>query len=178
MDTEGAPIQELAALAVNTETREIVDAFLGYAMTEESDLYSRNHIHGLDLTFLKREGFHSEDDLIMAFKDWLAPKLYIKIISNGSHKESKALNLAVENFPLLPWNERGKEISHQLALRFKKLSMSIMGRKCSPAAHSSYVCTLHCKNPTAFETKSEHKYHCAFYDSYELYLHYMFYESY
>lgn len=177
MDTEGTPIQELAALEVNTQTQEIVNVFLGYAMTDKNDDFSRNHVHGLDLSFLEREGFHSEDDLINAYKDWLAPKLYSKIISNGPDKESKALKVPIVNYPLLPWKDRGNEMSHQLALRFKKLGVSIIGRQCLPSTHASFICAPYCKNEKSFETKAKHEYHCALYDTYELYLHYMFYEA-
>lgn len=176
LDTEGTPIQELAAVEANTQTREIVDVFLGHAMTNESDQFARDHIHGLNLSYLEREGFDSENELLLAFKDWLAPKSFSKILSNGVEKEQKALNIKIDNFPLLPWSERGNEPSHQLALKFKKSGMSIMGQQCSSATHSSYISALFCKNQKSYEIKSKHKYHCALYDAYELYLHYMFYE--
>lgn len=177
MDTEGTPIQELAALEMKSQTREIVSVFHGYAKTELTDSFARNFVHGLNPLFLKQEGLDSESDLIAAFKDWLSTKSYSKLLSNGPDKECKALSIKVENFPLLPWRERKNEMSHQLALRFKKLQVAILGRQCLSTSHSSFICAPSCKNDETYEAKNEHGHHCALYDSYELYLHYAFYQT-
>ena len=60
MDTEGSPIQELAAIEVNRRTYAIMDVFHGFALTDEPDAFARDHIHGLNKDYIKTQALPSE----------------------------------------------------------------------------------------------------------------------
>lgn len=169
MDTEGIPTQELAALLINRMTHTIEDVFHAYAYTEEDDYFSRKHIHGLNKDFLKAKGFPNEDSLLSTFKTWLHEKDNPRIYANGGQKESKALDMEVNDFCLLPWAERRHAASHKVALRFKELAIPILNRHCHSYAHNQYACAPSSPNPLSFIAKARHGYHCALYDVLELY---------
>ena len=166
---EGSPIQELAALEVNRNTNAIMDVFLGHAYTDEPDNFSRMHIHGLNKDYLKEFGFPSENSLLAVFKIWLSRKFYVAIFANDSRKESQVLGLKVNDFNLAPWADRRHHASHQLALRYKELSIPILNRFCPPIAHSSFVSAPSSPNAFSSIAKARHGYHCALYDCKELY---------
>ena len=44
---EGSPVQELNALAIDTKSNIILDAFHDYGDHNDSDKFARVHIHGL-----------------------------------------------------------------------------------------------------------------------------------
>ena len=169
MDTEGTPIQEVAAIEVNCSTHAIVDAFHGYAYTDEADTFARKHIHGLNKTYLKDFGFPSETDLLHMFKIWIATKPNAIIFCNGAEKERQALNLAIKEFKLLPWAERRYCASHQIAIRYKELTIPVCGQRCVKSAHSSFQTALSSSNASSSIAKARHGYHCALYDVMELY---------
>ena len=169
---EGSPIQELAAIEINRKTFEIEDVFHAFAFTKEDDSFARKHVHGLSKNYLKQEGFCSETSLLAKFRKWLVHKPNVRIFCNDAQKESKILGIKLNEFKLLPWVERRNAVSHKVANRFKKLSIPILGRKCTPSAHACFVSAPFCANPLNFLAKTEHHYHCALYDVLEL-----FYES-
>ena len=166
---EGSPIQEVAALEVNRNTNSIVDVFLGYAYTEKPDIFSRMHIHGLNKNYLKEFGFPSEDSLLAVLQIWLSRKPYVAIFANDSRKKSQALGLKISDFKLAPWADRRHRASHQLALRYKELSIPILNRFCPSIAHSSFVSAPSSRNAFSSIAKARHGYHCALYDCQELY---------
>ena len=92
VDTEGEPIQELAAIEMDTKTCEIKDVFHNFANCTEPDSYSRLHIHGLNTKYLEKNGFPTEGSLIIAFKQWLQRKRVVKIVANSVYKEVQALS--------------------------------------------------------------------------------------
>ena len=169
MDCEGSPVQEIAAIEVNRTTNAIVDVFLRHAYTERPDTFARNHIHGLNITFLKRYGLSSEDELIETFKMWLYSKPYVGVFANDSRKESELLDMKVSNYQLAPWAERKDRASHQMALSFKEHSIPIINRRCSHEAHSSFIEAPSSPNYSSAMAKARHGYHCALYDCVELY---------
>ena len=174
MDGEGTPIQELAAIEVNCKTYSILDVFHAFAYTEVDDSFARKHIHGLNIDYLKEEGFPSEAELIDAFQKWLANKPDVKILANGAHKERQALGVPIHEFSLVPWAERVKCSAHRYALEMKDKNRSILCKhksavKCSDLAHSSFVSAAHSKNALTTLAKVNHGYHCALYDVIELY---------
>jgi hypothetical protein len=167
---EGEPIQEMSAIEMSCKTHEIVDVFHGYAHTEEADTFSRQHIHGLNPSFYGRDGFPSEESLIAMFKLWIHQKCHNYIlVANDPKKEAKALGLTIFDFKLVPWAERNHKASHEIALRFKELSVSIRGRSCSQSAHSYFVSAPYSPNALSSMAKARHGFHCAFYDAVELY---------
>ena len=71
VDTEGNPVQELAAICIN-DTSDIIDTYLQYCRCSFSDdLYARKHVHGLNPVFLERKGFHCTSDLLHDFMFWI-----------------------------------------------------------------------------------------------------------
>ena len=158
-----------SAIEVNRNTNAIVDVFLGYAYTDEDDAFSRLHIHGLNKVYLKDFGFPSEDSLLTVFKIWLSRKRYIALFANDSRKESQALGLNFSDFKLAPWAERSHRASHQLALRYKELSIPILHAFCPSFAHSSFANAPSSPNAFSSIAKHRHGHHCALYDCLELY---------
>ena len=169
LDTEGTPTQELAAIEVNRVTHAIVDVFHGYAYTEPEDKFAQQHIHGLNTAYLKEFGFSSEASLMKTFKMWIANKPHSIIFSNGADRERHELALDIREFKLLPWAQRKDCASHQLAIRYKELSIPILGQRCVQRAHSCFQSPLSALNASAAIAKSRHGYHCALYDVMELY---------
>ena len=156
---------------MNTNTKAIVDVFHGFAKTDKSDLFARLHVHGLNVCYLNTHGYDDEATVLNALLLWIYSKPYTKIIANGAHREAQALNLNIEEAHLLPWDERQHTISHRVALRFKDLMIPVHNTRCSHEAHSYYRFASLSKNLETNRAKTEHSFHCALYDCYELYLH-------
>ena len=166
-------MQELSAIEMNYKTREIVDVFHAHAYTEIGDTFSRNHIHGLSKTFLFEKGFSSFEELVNAFKIWLRSKNHLSIFANGAHNECKSLSLNIADIGLPQWSIRKDEAYHQVASKFKKLSIPINHVQCPKDAHAWFHGPFR-KNDTVGElAKARHGYHCSLYDAYELYLCYV-----
>lgn len=175
MDSEGWPIQELSALAMDRNTHEVVDVFHGHAYTEEEDSFARRHIHGLNRDFLINKGFHHHSQLINSFKEWLRNKNYLIIYGNAPSSEMAALEIEVSDIYMDKWAERVKQPYHQVALRFKNLFIPICGKSCCKQAHSSfqYIIVRRPNNESDI-ARRQHGFHCSLYDVYELYLFYIF----
>ena len=167
---EGTPVQELAAIEVNRNNHAIVDVFLGHAYTEQDDTYAQQHIHGLNKNYLREVGFASQDALLDAFKTWFSQKtLCVGLYANDGQKESQALGFNVSNFKLERWAERKDCASHQIAIRYKELSIPVLNRACTQRAHSSYKRAPESSDFNTSIAKARHGYHCALYDVMELY---------
>ena len=70
IDSEGIPIQDLAAIEIDVESKRIDDVFHAFANCEEKDdSFSRLHVHGLCTSYLKRHDFVNELTLRQAFMD-------------------------------------------------------------------------------------------------------------
>ena len=174
VDSEGIPTQELSAIEMDYNTREIVDVYHAYAYTDELDWYARNHVHGLSLDYLKKYGHPCTEALHVDFKNWLRPKNVIMIYANDPNKESRDLNLNICDIGLDKWLTRSTKPYHSVALCFKRLNIPILGTCCSAVAHSMYRGLANKRlNNCTDSAKEHHGYHCSLYDCYELYLCYI-----
>ena len=158
---------------MNYKSREILDVFHAHAYTDNEDTFARNHIHGLSSLYLYENGYSSFDALLYAFKLWIHEKNYLSIFANGSQKECKALSLNIADIGLPQWNVRNEEAYHQVASKFKKLSIPILHVKCPKEAHSSFHGPCIKNNTDGELAKARHGYHCSLYDVFELYLCYV-----
>ena len=173
IDTEGTPIQELSALEMDYDTRELVDAFHGYAHTTVSDTFARKHIHGLNTDFLLQRGYENTNKLIIAFKEWLTEKKYIMFYGNGPAKEIRDLKFYVADIGLDQWIHRVDKPYHCVAFYFKKHNIPILSKRCCAEAHSSYEKAYTRPFNKTDAAKERWGHHCSFYDCYTMYLCYV-----
>ena len=173
LDTEGTPIQELAALAVDVKTHEVIGSYHKFAKTDfVTDSSARTHVHGLNPFYLSRYGLSSEALLIKDFKCWLNSKNYKAIFANAPQKEQEALSLEIISFDLPKWVDRRNLPSHKMANSFKDRCVALGGNHCSQAAHHYYKSPPFSRS-SSYPAKLEHGFHCAFYDAVELYFYYL-----
>ena len=155
------------------DTREIVDVFHGYANTSISDFYSRNHIHGLNPKFLKKEGHETPCHLIDSFHQWLKSKTYVHLFANCPGKEIRELQLFISDIRLDPWKMRCYKPYHEIAYYFKKFNIPICSTSRCDEAHSVYR-SANCRPFNLSDAaRKRHGHHCSLYDCYELYLFYV-----
>ena len=74
IDSEGDTIQELAAIEIDSKSKEIKDSYLAFARNETDDSFSRLHVHGLSPFYLAEHGFSCEAELIKDFQSWIETK--------------------------------------------------------------------------------------------------------
>ena len=178
IDCEGSPVQELSAIIMQWETKNIVSVYhhFAYDVYAPNDNWARKYLHGLNLEYLYNHGFGSTEQLIEHFKLWLSEFNYVHIFGNDPRKERSELNLDIVDIELPGWIDRSKEPYHTIANRFKELSVPISNSNlcCGNVAHSSYSTQplWKPKNLTAV-AKQEHGFHCSLYDCYEMYLFYL-----
>ena len=182
IDAEGDPVQELSAICSKTNW-DIYSVFHKYAACPTNvDWYSRYYVHGLRKSLLQRYGLPTERDLCREFCHWIdsLPSHYNYIfLANDPRKECHFLPMiTIQDVNLPMWKERVTLASHQDALAAKQQCLSICGKKCCAAMHSSYSPT---RRPECFPTptltqlaKLNHGYHCSLYDALECY----FYDKY
>ena len=173
IDTEGSPTQELSALEMDYETREIVDVFHGYAFTTEDDYFARKHIHGLSPDFLKKAGYESPSQLIETFHSWLRGKRFIFLFGNNPGKEVKDLQLFISDIGLDQWKTRAYKAYHEVAYSFKKQNIPICSKRCCVEAHSMYHSAIVRPFNLGDAAKERHGHHCSLYDCFEMYLFYI-----
>ena len=173
IDAEGESIQELSAIQISAMTRQILDVYHAHAAPDNSDDWSRHHIHGLNINFLKLTGFPSEDELIKNFRQWLAGKNILTMYGNDPRKERTALNLTIHHMDRPVWTDRVQTSCYQTALAFKKNFVPILNKRCCHTAHSYYWCYPIQRNSQTEFAKSAHGFHCSLYDCFELYLDYV-----
>ena len=174
IDFEGRPLQEVGAIEVDDQSKEIVDVYHKFADCKAKvDHYCRLFVHGLNPWFLSVNGFCNEKLLIADFKQWLSTKTYRLVYSNDASFEGKVLYpLHIEELTLPPWLQRVNEDYHQEAFRRKQYRIPVHNVTCDENAHTYYRRPYYWKNETAF-VKANHGHHCALYDCYELYLYYL-----
>lgn len=173
IDSEGSPTQELSAIEMDYETREIVDVFHGYAFTTKDDLYARKHVHGLNVDFLKRVGYENSSQLIETFHCWLRNKPFIILYGNNPHSEIKELQLFISDLVLDQWSIRAYKAYHEVAYCYKKHNIPICSRRCCEEAHSMYHSAIVRPFNVSDAAKERHGHHCSLYDCFELYLFYI-----
>ena len=178
LDSEGEPTQELSAIAMSVADHHILDIYHGYAQPNCPDDWARYHVHGLDVTFLKSHGFANEAALVENFKKWLRGRDIICMYANNPDKERKILDIqSICDISYPNWVDRLPLLSHQTALQFKRLSIPITGINCfvscPQTAHKAFKFFPTPRlTPTAL-AKKDFGYHCALYDTYALYLHFL-----
>lgn len=173
MAMEGRPVQEIAAIEVNRHSLAIMDVFHGFAHTEEDDSVGRNHIHGLNVNYLKLFGQTCKENLLFAFSSWIYRKSFTCVFMNEPKYESQLFGFYVYEFRLAPWTVRKNQPSHQLAKRYKEQSIPICSKTCPKIAHSSFVTPAPTRNVTEFNVKADYGYSCALYSAMELYFEYV-----
>ena len=173
VDIEGDPAQELSAIAMNADTRDITDVYHAYAYTDQPDDWSRNHVHGLNKTFLKENGFPDQVTLVSDFKRWLRGKDILATFANNPGKEIQTLNLPVKDIGLPKWIDRIHNISHKTALAFKRKSVPVHNTICNSEAHSKFRYYPFYRYTVAEHYKRDFGHHCSLYDAFSLYLHYV-----
>ena len=181
IDLEGDPVQEMSAICVRSDWS-LYSVFHMYAdlpSDMDTDYYSRQFIHGLSREKLKECGVPSERYLLRKFSLWLnsLPSHHQYIyFANDPAKEYSFLTMlpSIRDVCLPMWINRQKLASHQDAIIAKEQSLSICGKKCSAAMHSSYSPSFRrpeCSpSPTPTQlAKLEYGFHCSLYDALECY---------
>ena len=173
IDSEGTPIQELSALEMDFNTREIIDVFHGYAYTTENDSFARKHIHGLNTDFLLQNGYENMSSLITAFKVWLRERKHFMFYANDPGKEMQVLKMYMTDIGLDKWINRIHKPYHHVAFYFKKRNIPILSKHCCAEAHSSYQNAYVRPFNKSDIAREQSGYHCSLYDCYEMYLCYV-----
>ena len=174
MDCEGEPVQELSAIAMNNESYQIVSVYHKHADCDsECDEWSRRNIHGLNLKYLRENGFSNESELLANFRQWLSRFQILCMYANNPAKERKLFpKLIIHDLLLPPWEERMKMPSHIIANRFKQLNVPILNVSCNGYVHNQYVRPLYLCWET-MKPKTIHGVHCSLYDCLELYFYFL-----
>ena len=173
VDIEGDPAQELSAIAMNADTREITDVYHANAYTDQPDDWSRSHVHGLDKTFLKENGFPDQVTLVSDFKRWLRNKDILVTYANNPGKEIQTLNLLVKDIGMPQWAERVYLTSYRTALAFKRKSVPVRNTICKSGAHGKFRYYPNYRYTFAEHIKRDFGHHCSLYDAFSLYLYYV-----
>ena len=173
MDTEGIPTQELCAIVVDIENFTIADTYHKFAFAR-GDNWSRRNIHGLNSNFLYHFGFPNATALQKDFDKWKSNYNIVKVFENCPNSMSNHFFDNVTDLRLPLWVDRINERSHIMANRLKESNLPICDVNCSTEIHSSYKPYLtfnRCRN-LAQRCKLQHGFHCALYDTFELYLYF------
>ena len=173
VDIEGEPAQELSAISMNINTRQITDVYHAYAYTDQPDEWSRCHIHGLNQTFLKENGFSDESTLVSDFKRWIQSKDVLATFANNPMKEIEILKLPVQDIGLPQWTDRFQLTSYQTALAFKRKRVPVFNATCNSNAHNKFRYFPVYRNTQTELIKKDFGHHCSLYDVFSLYLHYV-----
>ena len=178
LDSEGEPTQELSAIAMSVANHHILDIYHAYAQRNYPDDYARRHVHGLNSAFLKSNGFANEAALVENFKKWLRGRDIICMYANNPDKERKFLDIQSicdMNYPC--WIDRVPLLSHKTALQFKRLTVPVTAINCfvscPRAAHKDFAFYPTPRQSPTELVKKDFGYHCALYDTYALYLHFL-----
>ena len=173
MDSEGIPAQELCAIAVDINNLSILDIYHKYAFAR-GDTWSRRNIHGLNSSFIYDFGFSNAQILQKDFDKWKKRFNIIKVFENCPNSISNHFCNDIHDLRLPIWSMRYNKPYHIIANRLKESGSPICDTNCSPHIHSSYKPYLNfrsCRKPVE-RLKLQHGFHCALYDTYELYLFY------
>ena len=174
IDSEGSPTQELSAIEMDFQTREIVDVFHGYAFINViTDSFARRHIHGLNTDFLFRKGYENTNILVDALKDWIRAKKHYMCYGNNPAKEIDELGLYLVDIGLHQWIYRIEKPYQQVAFHFKRHNIPILSKRCCAEAHSSYQKAYVRPFSKTDAAKERYGYHCSLYDCLAMYLCYV-----
>ena len=173
-DTEGVPTQELCAIAVDIKDLSIVDIYHKFAYAR-GDMWARRNIHGLNPNFLYTFGFRNASLLLEDFMNWKSNYDIVNVFENCPNSMSYHFFDNITDLRLPLWTVRVYENYNIIARRLKEFNGSVFhDTYCTGHVHSFYKPYLtfnRCRNLTE-RVKLQHGYHCALYDTYELYLFY------
>lgn len=172
IDSEGAYVEELAAIAMNTDTLQIVDVFHEFALPQAVDDWSRKHVHGLNRNWLqKHANYKNQSDLVIGFRQWLCGKNVLCLVANAPAKERQLLgpSFHIVDLEFPNWTAREPKASHKMAFLYKRLFSPVFNKRCCVEAHSSFIKVPVYKNTTSELAKKRWGVHCALYDCLECY---------
>lgn len=175
MDSEGEPVQELSAIAMDNVTYQIVSIYHKHAFCDpDDDQWSRRNVHGLNPDFLSECGFPNACELTDNFKEWLESFVILCMYANNPVKERKLFQKNIVHDIFLPqWEKRMKKSYHKIAICFKQLNVPIVNVRCANYVHSRFISQF-CVTSSGKElAKRLHGFHCSLYDCFELYLFYL-----
>lgn len=168
VDSEGEPVQELAAICVDIMNHRIKDVYLKWAKIPAAfidvDWFSRRHIHGLNRVFLRQHGFENEEALVADFQTWRQQFTINEIFAHAPAKEEILLSCSITDVKLPPWADRYKSHHHRLALSMKTLNLPVKDTICKRfETHDEYEGwkEIRTKGDLA---RQEYSHHCALYD--------------
>ena len=139
-----------------------------------ADAWCRLHLHGLNVSYLRKYGLKDEEALIQDFKRWLQQFHVVTMYANDPTRELTKLNLSIIDIGLPPWSERVQHSYHQIPQMYKMSSKPFYDITCNHHVHSDYVyrCMSDCRTYTQ-KVKAAHGFHCSLADVHELYLYYL-----
>ena len=173
VDMEGAKVEELAAIQMSAETRQIMSVYHNFAKPECSDEWARRHCHGLDKNYLMTHApFRDEHALIEDFRHWLRGKNVLAILANDPKKERNSMHwrYTIRDMDMPRWEVRDKKASHDMALSFKKSWVPVLNHRCHPKVHGSFR-YVPCYRQFSKTEQAKRRWgvHCALYDCLECY---------
>ena len=173
VDTEGAYAEEIAAIAVNSSTLQIIDVFHEFAKPQAVDDWSRKHVHGLNCNWLQNNAkFNNQTELMQAFRQWLRGRNVLAIFANDPSKERMLFgqDLAVNDLCFPMWSQREARPSHLITFLFKRAFIPVLNKRCCAEAHSSFKYVPVYRNSTSELARRRFGFHCSLYDCLECYL--------
>lgn len=172
VDSEGAFVEELAAIAMNTETLQVVDVFHEFALPQAVDDWSRKHVHGLNRNWLEQHAkFRNQTELVIGFRQWLCGKNILCLVANAPAKERLLLapHYYVVDLDFANWTIREQKASHKMSLLHKRIFSPVLNKRCCAEAHSSFKYVPVYKNTSSELARKRWGVHCALYDCLECY---------
>lgn len=176
VDSEGAFVEELAAIAVHSESLQIVDVFHEFAKPQAVDDWCRKHCHGLNTKWLQQHAkYENQTQLAQAFRQWLRGRNVLSILANQPAKERLLFggDIFVHDLCFPMWSLRELRASHLMTFLFKRAFIPVLNKRCCAEAHSSFTHVPIYRNTTSELAKKRWGLHCALYDCLEAYLFYI-----
>ena len=174
MDSEGIPTQEFCAIIADADNLNVLDIYHKFAFAS-GDIWSRRNVHGLNTNFLRNFGFSNASILVNDFRKYISCYKVVKVFENCPNSVSYDFFHYIEDIRLPNWTTRVNERYHIVSNRLKKSNSYIFDlANCNSHIHSSYKPYLNfnrCRKLSE-RVKLEHGFHCALYDTFELYLFY------
>lgn len=173
MDSEGAYTEELAAIAVNSETLQIIDVFHEFAKPQAVDDWSRKHVHGLNCKWLQEYAkYLNQTELAHAFRQWLRGKNVLAIFANDPARERQLFghDLFIQDLCFPMWAARESRASHRIAFLYKRAFVPVLNKRCCAEAHSSFKYFPIYRDSSSDRARQRWGLHCGLYDCLESYL--------
>lgn len=179
IDIEGSPENHTIVEAgiIISKNLSIIEAHVFYARPADLSKFrnEQRYCHGMPLSQLPN---HSQEHITHNIEQVLQTYPTATIYSNCTSYKTSDIRKLINNstcannhelLTLPPWEERTHHSSHQLAANMKFQSVPVNGVSCN-------FSQMHCipiqakSNTPGQRAKMNHRAHCAFYDSFELYM--------